>query len=215
MKIAILGAGNVGDALGKGWSRAGHRIAYGVQDPTDAKFRSTAATAGGATVSGVAEAVEDADAIVLAVPFEAVANALAAAGDVTGRIVIDATNPLRMGAAGLELSLGFSESGGERVAALARGAAVFKTLNQIGFELMADNAGINDRPVMFVAGDNAARKPTVMGLVGDLGFEAVDAGGLEVARLLEPFGMLWIHMAINRKAGRDRAFVWLKSGSGS
>jgi predicted dinucleotide-binding enzyme len=48
-----------------------------------------------------------------------------------------------------------------------------------------------------------------MGLVDDLGFEAVDAGGLAVARLLEPFGMLWIHMAINRKAGRNRAFVWL------
>jgi predicted dinucleotide-binding enzyme len=62
---------------------------------------------------------------------------------------------------------------------------------------------------MFVAGDDAERKPTVMGLVDDLGFEAVDAGGLAVGRLLEPFGMLWIHMAINRKAGRERAFVWL------
>ena len=162
-----------------------------------------------ATVASVAEAVRGADAIVLAVPFDAVSDALAAAGDVAGRIVIDATNPLRMGGSGLELSLGFSDSAGEHVAALASGAAVFKTLNQIGFELMADNAGFSHRPVMFVAGDDAERKPTVMGLVGDLGFEAVDAGGLAVARLLEPFGMLWIHMAINRKAGRDRAFVWL------
>jgi predicted dinucleotide-binding enzyme len=160
-------------------------------------------------VASVAEAVRGADAIVLAVPFSAVPDALAAAGDLAGRIVIDATNPLRMGAGGLELSLGFSDSAGERVAALASGAAVFKTLNQIGFELMADNAGFGQRPVMFVAGDDAERKPTVMGLVEDLGFEAVDAGGLAVARLLEPFGMLWIHMAINRKAGRDRAFVWL------
>ena len=62
----------------------------------------------------------------------------------------------------------------------------------------------------YVAGDDAERKPTVMGLVGDLGFEPVDAGGLAVARLLEPFGVLWSDMAINRKAGRDRAFVWLK-----
>ncbi|MBV8093233.1 MAG: NAD(P)-binding domain-containing protein, partial [Acetobacteraceae bacterium] len=160
-------------------------------------------------------AVRGADVIVLAVPFVAVPEAIAAAGDLGGRIVIDATNPLRMGAAGLELSFGFSDSASERVAALARGAAVFKTLNQIGFELMADNAGFSHRPVMFVAGDDAARKPAVLGLVGDLGFEAVDAGGLELARLLEPFGMLWIHMAINRNAGRDRAFAWVKPGGGS
>jgi len=209
VNIAIIGAGNVGGALGKGWARAGHRITYGVPDPADAKVRPVAASAGGATVTGVAEAVRGADAIVLAVPFAAVPDALAAAGDLAGRIVIDATNPLRMGGGGLELSLGFSDSAGERVAALASGAAVFKTLNQIGFELMADSAGFGQRPVMFVAGDDSERKPTVMALVDDLGFEAVDAGGLAVARLLEPFGMLWIHMATNRKAGRDHAFVWL------
>jgi len=215
MNITILGAGNVGGALGKGWARAGHRITYGVRDPDDAKIRPVAAAAGAATVANVTEAVRGADVIVLAVPFVAVPEAIAAAGDLEGRIVIDATNPLRMGAAGLELSFGFSDSASERVAALARGAAVFKTLNQIGFELMADNAGFSHRPVMFVAGDDAARKPAVLGLVGDLGFEAVDAGGLELARLLEPFGMLWIHMAINRNAGRDRAFAWVKPGGGS
>lgn len=67
---------------------------------------------------------------------------------------------------------------------------------------------------MFVTGDDPARKPLVMGLVSDLGFQAVDAGGLRVARLLEPFGMLWIHMAINRKAGRDNAFAYLARGEG-
>ena len=120
-----------------------------------------------------------------------------------------------MGPDGLTLVLGHTTSAGEQVAGWAPGAAVFKTLNQIGFELMADNAGFSHRPVMFVAGDDAARKPAVLGLVGDLGFEAVDAGGLELARLLEPFGMLWIHMAINRNAGRDRAFAWVKPGGGS
>lgn len=212
MRIAIIGAGNVGGALGKGWARAGHQIAYGVPDPTDAKHRPVAAAAGGASVAGVAEAVKGADAIVLAVPFDAVSDALAAAGDLTGRVVIDATNPLRMGAGGLELSLGFSESGGERVAALARGASVFKTMNQIGFDSMTDTSGFGAKPVMFVAGDDDARKPLVLRLVGELGFEAVDAGGLAIARLLEPFAMLWIHMVMNRNAGRDHAFAWLRRG---
>jgi predicted dinucleotide-binding enzyme len=156
--------------------------------------------------------VQGADAIVLAVPFDAVGDALAAAGDLAGRLLIDVTNPLRMGAAGLELSIGFDRSGGEHVASLAPRAAVFKTLNQVGFEVMADSAGYAAPPVMFVAGDDATRKPIVMGLVTDLGFHAVDAGGLRVARLLEPYGMLWIHMALDRNAGRDTAFAHLARG---
>jgi predicted dinucleotide-binding enzyme len=214
MKIAIIGAGNVGGALGKGWARAGHAIAYGVPDPSDAKHRATAEVAGGAGLYSVPRSVQGADAIVLAVPFDAVGDALTAAGDLAGRLLIDVTNPLRMGAAGLELSLGFDRSGAEHVASLAPGAAVFKTLNQVGFEVMAKTAGYAVPPVMFVAGDDAVRKPVVMGLVSDLGFHAVDAGGLRVARLLEPFGMLWIHMAITRNAGRDNAFAYLARDKG-
>src|SRR6516162_4497258 len=201
MQIAIIGAGNVGRALGKGWARAGHAIVYGVPDPSDAKHRATVEAAGGAGLFSVPRAVQGADAIVLAVPFDAVGDALAAAGDLAGRLLIDVTNPLRMGAAGLELSIGFDRSGGEHVASLAPRAAVFKTLNQVGFEVMADSAG-----------DDATRKPIVMGLVTDLGFHAVDAGGLRVARLLEPYGMLWIHMALDRNAGRDNAFAYLARG---
>ncbi len=209
MQVAILGAGNVGGALGQGWSRAGHIIAYGVPDPANPKYGRVAEAAGHARLGTVAEAVRGVDVIVLAVPFGAVDGALAAAGDLSRKVVIDCTNPLRMGVAGLELSLGFDHSGAEHVASLARRAAVFKTLNQVGFEVMADASGYAAEPVMFVAGDDEARKPAVMQLVSDLGFQAVDAGGLVLARLLEAFGMLWIHMALNRKVGRDNAFAYL------
>ena len=214
MHIAIIGAGNVGGALGKGWARAGHAVTYGVPDPSEARHRATAEAAGGAIVASVLQAVQAVDAIVLAVPFEAVGDALAAADDLSGRLLIDVTNPLRMGAAGLELSLGFDRSAAEHVASLAPRAAVFKTLNQVGFEVMANTAGYAAPPVMFVAGDDAARKPVVMTLVSDLGFHAVDSGGLRVARLLEPYGMLWIHMALDREAGRDNAFAYLARGGG-
>jgi 8-hydroxy-5-deazaflavin:NADPH oxidoreductase len=80
--------------------------------------------------------------------------------------------------------------------------------------VMASATGYAAPPVMFVAGDDAARKPVVLGLVADLGFHAVDAGGLRAARLLEAFGMLWIHLAVNRKAGRDNAFAYLARGEG-
>lgn len=138
MRIAILGAGNVGGALGKAWARKGHAIAYGVPNPSDPKHRPVAEAAGGAKLGTVADAVRDAEVIVLAVPFGAAGDALAACGDLTSRVVIDATNPLRMGPNGLELSMGLTSSGGEHVASLAKGAAVFKTLNQIGFEGMAE-----------------------------------------------------------------------------
>ena len=152
MRIAILGAGNVGGALGKGWARGGHPIAYGVRNPSDPKHRRVAEAAGGASLGTVAEAVRGADVIVLAVPFGAVGDALAGCGDLTGRVVIDATNPLRMGANGLELSVGHTASGGEQVAALAKGAAVFKTMNQIGFEGMTEARAF---PVAGIAGIRA------------------------------------------------------------
>jgi predicted dinucleotide-binding enzyme len=113
-----------------------------------------------------------------------------------------------MGPDGLELEIGHSSSGGEYVASLARGASVFKTLNQTGFENMEAARSFSPVPaVMYVAGDDAARKPQVLALVADLGFEPVDAGPLRIARLLEPVAMLWIHMALNRGAPRSRAFA--------
>ncbi len=209
MQIAIIGAGNVGGTLGKAWARAGHSIIYGVPDPAQAKYRPTAEAAGGARLTTVAEAAQQAEAVVLAVPFDKVDAALAAAGNLSGRILIDVTNPLRMGASGLELALGFNRSGGEYVARHASGAAVFKTLNQVGIAVMADAAGYAAPPLMFVAGDDASRKPKVMGLVSDLGFKAMDAGPLSISRLLEPFAMLWIHMVLNQKEPSDSAFAFL------
>src|SRR4051812_47626660 len=116
MQITIIGAGNVGAALGKGWARAGHIIVYGVPNPDDPRHDQAAAAAGGARLATVGEAVQGTDAIVLAVPWDAVPAAIAACGDLSGRLLIDVTNPLRIGTDGIELALGFDRSGGETVA---------------------------------------------------------------------------------------------------
>ena len=87
-----------------------------------------------------------------------------------------------MGADGLGLVVGHSISGGELIAQWAPGAAVFKTFNTTGFNNMADLSGYPDTPVMFVAGDDSARKPAVLDLVRDIGFEAIDAGPLSRLR---------------------------------
>jgi predicted dinucleotide-binding enzyme len=111
-----------------------------------------------------------------------------------------------MGPDGLELALGYDRSGGEQVAVWAKSAAVFKTLNQTGAENMTNAARYPIRPVMFVAGDDEPKKPVVLSLVAKLGFEAIDDGPLRIARLLEPYGMLWIDQALSR--GRSRSFAF-------
>jgi 8-hydroxy-5-deazaflavin:NADPH oxidoreductase len=210
MKLAIIGAGNVGGALGEGWARAGHEITFGVPNPSDAKHQAAAAGAGGARVASVAEAIDGAEAIVLAVPWPAVGDAVAACGDLTGRVVIEAVNPLVPGPDGLELAVGFDTSAAEHIAALAKGAKVVKTMNQIGFAVMAHVAGYAAPPVMFAAGDDAEAKKLALGLVAELGFEARDAGPLKMARLLEPLAMLWVSQVMGQGAEPTRAFAFLK-----
>jgi hypothetical protein len=78
---------------------------------------------------------------------------------------------------------------------------------------MADLSGYPATPVMFVAGDDSARKPAVLDLVRDIGFEAIDAGPLRIARLLEPFGMLWIDQALNLVPVGISPSPWFASGS--
>ena len=128
-------------------------------------------------------------------------------GSLDGKIVIDCMNPLGMGPDGLQLVLGFNISAGEQVASRAPGAFVFKTLNTTGAGNMAKAADYRVKPVMLIAGDDAGGKLKVMELVGKLGFEAVDAGPLKNARLLEPLAMLWIDQAMNRGRGREFAFA--------
>ena len=205
MRLAILGTG----ALGRRWGALGHEIRFGTRDPAAARVRDLVrSVAGKAIAADLRAAVADADAVLLATPYEAHAQVLRATGDLSGRIVIDATNPLRPNLAGLVV--GHESSGAEQLARLAPGARVYKALNQTGWETMADPAFPAGRAVMFVAGDEPQGKATVLALVGELGFAAVDAGGLAAARYLEPLAMLWIQTAIRQPQGRDFAFGLLR-----
>lgn len=203
MKIAMIGAGNVGSALGRAWLLIGEDVLFGVPDPSDPKYAALPRE----RLHTPPEAARNAEIVVLATPWPATEAAVKKLGDLSGKLLIDCTNPLGMGPQGLELVIGHSTSGGEQVAAWASGASVFKALNQIGADSM-DKVGLFPiRPVMFVAGDDAARKPIVLELIAKLGFHAVDAGPLRLARLLEPVGMLWIDQALNRGRGQNFAFT--------
>jgi len=203
MRIAIIGAGNVGSALGRAWLAGREDVIFGVPNPADPKYRSLPEE----RLHTAPEAARNAEVVVLATPWPATEAAVKSLGDLSGKIVLDCTNPLGMGPNGLELVLGHTISGGEQVASWAPAASVFKTLNQIGADSMDKAALFPVRPVMFVAGDDESKKPVVMSLVAKLGFEPVDAGPLRIARLLEPYGMLWIDQALNRGRGQSFAFA--------
>lgn len=197
MKIAILGAGNVGATLGKKFAEKGHEIFYGVKNPPEYAEEDL-----GGKIGINREATENADVILLAVPFGAVEQALQDCGDLDGKIIVDATNPLAMGADGLHLTVGFETSGAEINQKFAKGAKLVKCFNQTGFNIMENPAN----SMMFVCGDDAAANETVKNLAAEIGFEAINVGDLTKARLLEPLAMLWIHLAFTSEMKRDFAF---------
>lgn len=208
MKIAIIGAGNVGQALGKGWIDRGHEVVFGVRDPAAAKYQELKLkVAEQLGISGLAEAVRDADVVVLATPWSATQAVIERLGDLGGKIVIDCTNPLKADLSGL--TTGRTSSGAEQVAGWARGAKVCKAFNTTGFNIMQDPELEGRRAVMFVCGADDARK-IALDLADQLGFEAVDAGGIESARLLEPLALLWIQLAYRHGLGGDFAFGILR-----
>ncbi len=208
MKIAIVGAGNVGGTLGKAWAARGHDVVFGVRTPHDPKVQELLkATGGRARASGVREAATVSDVVVLATPWGATPEAVRAAGSLSGKIVVDATNPLKVDLSGL--ALGHSTSAAEEVAGWAPGARVVKAFNTIGAQHMADPLFSGQRASMFLCGDDVAAKRTVGALAEALGFDPVDAGPLSQARLLEPLAMLWISMAYAYGHGGDIAFKLL------
>lgn len=204
MRVAIIGTGNVGSAIARGLKGKGHDILLGAREP-----RAVAALAEetGARATTPAAAAGAAEIVILALPWGVAETAVKGLGDLAGKTVIDCMNPLGMVNGSLGLMVGHTTSGGETVAGWLPGAQVVKTLNQVGAEIMADNATLPHRPVMFMAGDDAGAKSRVATLLTDLGFEALDAGGLAKARLLEPLGMVWINQAILRGKGRNWAFA--------
>ena len=200
MKIVIVGAGNVGQALGAGWRKTGHDVAYAVRDVTADKAKRLAAD--GFRVVAMADAAAGADLIFLAVPWGEIPAVIDSLGKLTGKILVDTTNPI---SAERDLALGFDDSAGETVALLASDARVVKAFNTTGAENMTKARDFTTKPMMLMAGDDANAKAAVRKLAEEIGFEAVDAGPLKASRYLEPIAMQWIKLAYGG-LGRQFAF---------
>jgi predicted dinucleotide-binding enzyme len=205
MKIAIIGAGNVGTSLARGWRKAGHEIVFGVRDPAGKKAELVSL----GDVASTKDAAARAEVIVIAVPWTVIDDVTSEiAGAARGKTVIDVTNPIAPPYT--DLAVAGSDSGGEQVARRLKQSRVVKAFNTVGAEVMA-NASYTDGPTFLpVAGDDPSAKAKAITLAHDLGFDPVDAGPLSMARYLEPFAMLWIKLALAQGLGRRFAFRLLR-----
>ncbi len=210
MKIAILGVGNVGAALARGWARQGHRIILGARDVAKPEVQALARELGkNCAVATPAEAAQEAEVAVLATPWKAAEELLRQLrGPLTGKVLVDCTNPLKPDLSGLVT--GPDRSGAEILAEIVPGADLVKCFNTTGADNMANPQYAEGRAVMLLAGGSPAAKARMRQLSDELGFTTIDAGGLQVARLLESFAMLWIHLAFRGGLGRDFAFQLMR-----
>jgi predicted dinucleotide-binding enzyme len=181
-KIGIIGDGNVGSALARGLKRVGHEV------------RTT-----GKDKSAVRETAAWAQIVIFAVPFAAVDDVVQTAGPaLNDKTVVDVTNAL---GPGMGLALGFTTSGGEELQKKLPKARVVKAFNTV-FAQHMDSGRLGDRRLTaFAAGDDATAKGAVLELAGEIGFDAVDAGPLGNARLLEPLALLNIQLGYGLKMG--------------
>jgi 8-hydroxy-5-deazaflavin:NADPH oxidoreductase len=209
MKIAIIGAGNVGLALGQRFAELGHQIVFGLRANGSVDVKSAIEGIGhGVKILSVSEAIDEGEVVVLAVPY---ASALAVVSNeplLTGKIVIDVTLPLKADYSGL--LFGHETSAAEELQVVAPKAHIVKAFNTTGAENMLRPQIDGQRLMMPIASDDQAAKTVVLKLASQLGFDAVDVGALKQARLTEPLGMLWITLAVPAGLGRNIGFSLLR-----
>jgi predicted dinucleotide-binding enzyme len=202
MNIAIIGTGNVGGALATNWSKKGHIIHLGVQDVGNFKGKELLKNEN-THVSGVKEAVSRSEVILVAIPPTAVFDVLVAMGDVTNKIIIDATNSV------------FQSPGSYQTVYHCltdkTKAEVVKCFNTTGFENMLNPVYNGQAIDMFMAGDSETAKDVAVQLALDCGFEnCYDFGKSDKVELLEKLALSWINLAIMQGLGRNIAFRVVK-----
>jgi predicted dinucleotide-binding enzyme len=213
LKIGVIGSGVVAQTLGAGFLKHGHEVALGTRDP--AKLADWGAKNPGAKVLGFAEAAAFGDVVVLAVGGEVALDALraAGAGNIAGKTVIDACNPIGGGPpvnGVLRFFTTMTDSLMERLQKAFPDARFVKAFNSVGAAQMVNPQFAGGKPTMFICGNDAAAKKTVEGLLDQLGWETEDMGALEAARAIEPLCMLWCIPGIGRNDWAPHAFKLLK-----
>ena len=206
MNISIFGTGNMASGLAVILAKAGNAVTLASRDV--AKARSVATELGNNIGAGsFSDTADAADVVILAVPYEAATDVIAAAGGLAGKIVIDITNPLTADYSGL--TIGHSTSAAEEIQKIAPSAKVVKAFNTIFASVLQNGGKAAEKPAtVFVASDDAEARNSVAALATGAGFVAVEAGGLAMARYLEPVAGFNIALGYGLGHGTDIAPSW-------
>jgi predicted dinucleotide-binding enzyme len=200
MRIGILGSGVVGQALARGLARYGHDVRIGTRKDAVADL----------PVGSPGEVVASADLVFLSVLGTA---AVEVAGrvreELREKVLIDTTNPLDFSSGVPGLFVGHTDSLGEQVQRAVPEAHVVKAYNTVGNTLMVDPDLPGGPPTMFIGGDSEEAKGAVAALLEATGWEAVDLGGIEASRYLEPMCIAWVRYGV-RTGSWDHAFRLLR-----
>ncbi len=207
MKIAIVGTGNIGSGLARTFARTAHDVIVADREGGAAAASRLAEDGLDVRPAAIPAAVSEAEIVILALPYGAIAG-LADQADFNGKIVIDVTNPISADFSGLVVS--GTSSAAEEIAAALKGARVVKAFNTVFADLYAQGLSFDGVPVQtFVASDDEAAREIVIGVAGDAGFDARNAGGLANARYLEPLGFMNIQFGYMLGQGTQIAPFWL------
>ena len=212
MRIGIVGSGLMGGKLGTVFARAGHDVVFSYARSPE-KLEQLARDAGATARSGgPVDAVRGADAVLLAVHWSRVSDALRACGDLAGKVIVTCSLP--MNDDDTELVVGGTSSGAERLAEMVPQARVVAAFNTVPSEVVLEvfeRAGDAPRPSLVYYGDDGAAKHVASALIRDAGFDPVDAGPLRIARYAEPFALLVAQLAYEGARGPQLAyrFEWV------
>jgi len=207
MKIGILGSGLMGGKLGILFTRAGHDVVFSYARSKQKLERLARQAKGHARAGTPAEAVRDADAILLAVHWRRIDDVLKQADNLSRKVLITCSLP--MNADDTRLVIGHTSSGAEELAKKVRRAKVVSAFGTVPSEVLF---GVFEarrkakRPSMAYCGDDDSAKAVTAGLISDVGFEPVDAGPLRIARYLEPFALLMGQLAYEGSGGPELAY---------
>jgi len=207
MRIGILGSGLMGGTLGTLFARAGHEVVFSYARSPDKLERLARAANGPARAGTPADAVRRADAVLLAVHWQRIDDVLRQAGDLAGTVIVTCSLP--MTADDSALAIGHTTSGAETLAAKVPAAKVtsaFGTLpSEVFFDVFAARHQAR-RPSAVYCGDHADANAVAATLLGDVGFDPVDAGPLRIARYMEPFALLMGQLAYEGSDGPRIAY---------
>ncbi len=204
MKITLIGAGNMGSGLAKHITKAGHTLVITGRDAAKAK---ALAERTGATFK-TSNAADGADVVIVATAYGDAVTALGAVGNLSGKVVMDISNPLTADYMGL--TIGHTTSAAEEIQKAFPAAKVVKAFNTVFAQTLASGPLLGGKAVpVYFAGDDTAAKESAKALIQSTGFAAVDAGGLKNARYLEPLGGLNIYFGYGAGKGTAIAPNWI------